>query len=86
MKPIKTWAQYYVDLMTKLGIVRFSIVLAACIILLAIFIQVGVTLFLRGNVESVDLVRSIFFGLLVTLGRYISYRWWWISSKTLASA
>ncbi|ART80234.1 aerobic respiration two-component sensor histidine kinase ArcB [Oceanisphaera avium] len=66
MKPIKTWAQYYVDLMTKLGIVRFSIVLAACIILLAIFIQVGVTLFLRGNVESVDLVRSVFFGLLVT--------------------
>ena len=53
MKPIKTWAQYYVDLMTKLGIVRFSMLLAACIILLAIFIQVGVTLFLRGTVESV---------------------------------
>ncbi|WP_319782532.1 aerobic respiration two-component sensor histidine kinase ArcB [Oceanisphaera sp. IT1-181] len=66
MKPIKTWAQYYVDLMTKLGIVRFSMLLATCIIFLAIFIQVGVTLFLRGNVESVDLVRSIFFGLLVT--------------------
>ncbi|WP_445401495.1 aerobic respiration two-component sensor histidine kinase ArcB [Zobellella sp. An-6] len=66
MKPIKTWAQYYVDLMTKLGIVRFSMLLAACIILLAIFIQVGVTLFLRGSVESIDLVRSIFFGLLVT--------------------
>ncbi|AEY00540.1 aerobic respiration control sensor protein ArcB [Oceanimonas sp. GK1] len=66
MKPVKTWAQYYVDLMTKLGIVRFSMLLAACIILLAIFIQVGVTLFLRGSVESVDLVRSIFFGLLIT--------------------
>ncbi len=66
MKPIKTWAQYYVDLMTKLGIVRFSMLLAACIILLAIFIQVGVTLFLRGAVESIDLLRSIFFGLLVT--------------------
>lgn len=66
MKPIKTWAQYYVDLMTKLGIVRFSMLLAACIILLAIFIQVGVTLFLRGSVESVDMVRSIFFGLLIT--------------------
>ncbi|MBL1379000.1 aerobic respiration two-component sensor histidine kinase ArcB [Zobellella iuensis] len=66
MKPIKTWAQYYVDLMTKLGIVRFSMLLAACIILLAIFIQVGVTLFLRGSVESIDMVRSIFFGLLVT--------------------
>ncbi|GHA25450.1 aerobic respiration two-component sensor histidine kinase ArcB [Oceanisphaera arctica] len=66
MKPIKTWAQYYVDLMTKLGIVRFSMLLAACIILLAIFIQVGVTLFLRGTVESIDMVRSVFFGLLVT--------------------
>ncbi|WP_116475695.1 aerobic respiration two-component sensor histidine kinase ArcB [Zobellella maritima] len=66
MKPIKTWAQYYVDLMTKLGLVRFSILLAACIILLAVFIQVAVTLFLKGAVESVDLVRSIFFGLLVT--------------------
>ncbi|GGB41267.1 aerobic respiration control sensor protein [Oceanisphaera marina] len=66
MKPIKTWAQYYVDLMTKLGIVRFSMVLAACIILLAIFIQVGVTLFLRGTVEPIDMVRSVFFGLLVT--------------------
>ncbi|PSJ43822.1 aerobic respiration two-component sensor histidine kinase ArcB [Zobellella endophytica] len=66
MKPIKTWAQYYVDLMTKLGIVRFSMLLAACIILLAIFVQVGVTLFVRGTVESIDLVRSIFFGLLVT--------------------
>ncbi|GAA3551175.1 aerobic respiration two-component sensor histidine kinase ArcB [Zobellella aerophila] len=66
MKPIKTWAQYYVDLMTKLGIVRFSVLLAACIILLAVFIQVAVTLFLKGTVESVDLVRSIFFGLLVT--------------------
>ncbi|MBO1520357.1 aerobic respiration two-component sensor histidine kinase ArcB [Oceanisphaera pacifica] len=66
MKPIKTWAQYYVDLMTKLGIVRFSMLLAACIILLAIFIQVGVTLFLRGTFELVDMVRSVFFGLLVT--------------------
>ncbi|MGO1617613.1 MAG: aerobic respiration two-component sensor histidine kinase ArcB [Oceanisphaera sp.] len=66
MKPIKTWAQYYVDLMTKLGIVRFSMLLAACIILLAIFIQVGVTLFLRGTFELIDMVRSVFFGLLVT--------------------
>lgn len=66
MKPIKTWAQYYVDLMTKLGIVRFSMLLAACMILLAIFIQIGVTLFLRGNIEAIDMVRSIFFGLLVT--------------------
>ncbi|SIQ59233.1 PAS/PAC sensor hybrid histidine kinase [Aeromonas sp. RU39B] len=66
MKQIKSWAQYYVDLMTKLGLVRFSMLLAAGIIVLAVSIQMGVTLFLRGAVDVVDLVRSIFFGLLVT--------------------
>ena len=32
MKQIKSWAQYYVDLMTKLGLVRFSMFLATAII------------------------------------------------------
>ncbi len=31
MKQIKSWAQYYVDLMTKLGLVRFSMFLATAI-------------------------------------------------------
>lgn len=66
MKQIKSWAQYYVDLMTKLGLVRFSMFLATGIIVLAVSIQMGVTLFLRGTVDIVDLVRSVFFGLLVT--------------------
>ncbi|WP_348685621.1 aerobic respiration two-component sensor histidine kinase ArcB [Aeromonas bestiarum] len=66
MKQIKSWAQYYVDLMTKLGLVRFSMFLATAIIVLAVSIQMGVTLFLRGTVDVVDLVRSVFFGLLVT--------------------
>ncbi|MGY3925657.1 aerobic respiration two-component sensor histidine kinase ArcB [Aeromonas simiae] len=66
MKQIKSWAQYYVDLMTRLGLVRFSMLLAAGIIVLAVAIQMGVTLFLRGAVDMVDLVRSVFFGLLVT--------------------
>lgn len=66
MKQIKSWAQYYVDLMTKLGLVRFSMLLATGIIVLAVSIQMGVTLFLRNAVDMVDLVRSIFFGLLVT--------------------
>ena len=64
MKQIKSWAQYYVDLMTKLGLVRFSMFLATAIIVLAVSIQMGVTLFLRGTVDVVDLVRSVFFGLL----------------------
>ena len=52
MKQIKSWAQYYVDLMTKLGLVRFSMFLATAIIVLAVSIQMGVTLFLRGTVGS----------------------------------
>jgi len=66
MRQIKSWAQYYVDWLTRLGIIRFSLLLAFCIIVLAVFIQMGVTLMLRGGVEAVDLIRSIFFGLLVT--------------------
>ena len=60
MKQIKSWAQYYVDLMTKLGLVRFSMFLATAIIVLAVSIQMGVTLFLRGTVDIVDRVRSVF--------------------------
>jgi two-component system aerobic respiration control sensor histidine kinase ArcB len=41
MKQIKSWAQYYVDLMTKLGLVRFSMFLATAIIVLAVSIQMG---------------------------------------------
>ena len=66
MRHIKTWAQYYVDWLTRLGIIRFSLLLAFFLIVLAVLIQVGVTLVLRGDVDTVDLVRSVFFGLLVT--------------------
>ncbi len=66
MRQITSWAQYYVDWLTRLGIIRFSLLLALCIIVLAVVIQMGVTLVLRGGVETVDLVRSVFFGLLVT--------------------
>ncbi len=66
MKILKTWAQYYVDLLTRLGIVKFSVLLAACLILLAVVVQVGVTLFLSGEVKNIDLIRSVFFGLLIT--------------------
>ncbi|MGL5031509.1 MAG: aerobic respiration two-component sensor histidine kinase ArcB [Aeromonas sp.] len=66
MKRIKDWAQYYVDLMAKLGPVRFSMLLATSIIVLAVAIQMLVTLFLRGNIDVIDFICSIFFGLLVT--------------------
>ncbi|AJZ91370.1 aerobic respiration two-component sensor histidine kinase ArcB [Cedecea neteri] len=66
MKQIRLLAQYYVDLMVKLGLVRFSLLLASALVLLAMVVQMAVTMLLRGQVESIDVVRSIFFGLLIT--------------------
>ncbi len=72
MKPIKSLAQYYVDLLVKLGILRFSILLALAIVALAVFVQVGgITLGLKGIVDDIDILRSIFFGLLITHGQSI---------------
>ncbi|MDP2573880.1 aerobic respiration two-component sensor histidine kinase ArcB [Vibrio penaeicida] len=66
MKPMKNLAQYYVDLLVKLGIVRFSILLALALVALAVFVQVGITLALQGTVDNIDIVRSVFFGLVIT--------------------
>ncbi|WP_411755635.1 aerobic respiration two-component sensor histidine kinase ArcB [Serratia sp. (in: enterobacteria)] len=66
MKQIRVLAQYYVDLMVKLGLVRFSLLLASALVILAMVVQMAVTMLLRGEVESIDVVRSIFFGLLIT--------------------
>ncbi len=66
MKPIKNLAQYYVDLLVRLGILRFSILLALALVALAVIVQVGITLFLNGHVDDIDIVRSVFFGLLIT--------------------
>ncbi len=60
MKQIRVLAQYYVDLMVKLGLVRFSLLLASALVLLAMVVQMAVTFVLRGSVETLDLVRSIF--------------------------
>jgi len=66
MKQIRLLAQYYVDLMVKLGLVRFSLLLASALVVLAMIVQMAVTMVLRGHVESIDMVRSVFFGLLIT--------------------
>ncbi|END1881097.1 aerobic respiration two-component sensor histidine kinase ArcB [Escherichia albertii] len=66
MKQIRLLAQYYVDLMMKLGLVRFSMLLALALVALAIVVQMAVTMVLHGQVESIDVIRSIFFGLLIT--------------------
>ncbi len=61
MKQIRLLAQYYVDLMMKLGLVRFSMLLALALVVLAIVVQMAVTMVLQGQVESIDVIRSIFF-------------------------
>jgi len=66
MKQIRVLAQYYVDLMMKLGLVRFSLLLASALVMLAMLVQMVVTLLLSGEVISIDVVRSVFFGLLIT--------------------
>ncbi|EPB6542195.1 aerobic respiration two-component sensor histidine kinase ArcB [Escherichia coli] len=66
MKQIRLLAQYYVDLMMKLGLVHFSMLLALALVVLAIVVQMAVTMVLHGQVESIDVIRSIFFGLLIT--------------------
>lgn len=66
MKQLRRLAQYYVDLMVKLGLVRFSLLLASALVLTAMVVQMAVTLLMSGRVESIDVVRSIFFGLLIT--------------------
>ncbi len=66
MNKIKSLAQYYVDLMVKLGLVQFSLLLAFVLVFLAVVVQMAVTLLLRGEIKSIDLVHSIFFGLLIT--------------------
>ncbi|EIH1815878.1 aerobic respiration two-component sensor histidine kinase ArcB [Shigella sonnei] len=66
MKQIRLLAQYYVDLMMKLGLVRFSMLLSLALVVLAIVVQMAVTMVLHGQVESIDVIRSIFFGLLIT--------------------
>lgn len=66
MKQIRLLAQYYVDLMMKLGLVRFLMLLALALVVLAIVVQMAVTMVLHGQVESIDVIRSIFFGLLIT--------------------
>ncbi len=61
MKPMKNLAQYYVDLLVKLGILRFSILLALALVALAVVVQVGITLALNGYVDDIDILRSVFF-------------------------
>lgn len=66
MKPLKNLARYYVDLLVKLGIARFSILLALALVCFSVLLQVSVSLVLLGEIENIVIIRSVFFGLLIT--------------------
>ncbi|MCP4957493.1 aerobic respiration two-component sensor histidine kinase ArcB [Photobacterium aquimaris] len=66
MKQVKILAQFYVDLLVKLGIFRFSLLLAAALVALAMVVQIGVTFLLQGSMRDVEIIRSVTFGLFIT--------------------
>lgn len=68
MKQLRKLSQYYVDLMMKLGLIRFSWLLASMLILCAMMVQMAVTLVLKGKIDPLDMLGSVFFGLLITPG------------------
>ncbi|KJG25036.1 ATPase [Photobacterium iliopiscarium] len=66
MKQVKILAQFYVDLLVKLGVFRFSLLLAAALVALALVVQISVTLLLQGTMRDVEIIRSVTFGLFIT--------------------
>ncbi|QFI36508.1 aerobic respiration two-component sensor histidine kinase ArcB [Moritella marina ATCC 15381] len=66
MIKIRAWAQYYVDMLTKLGVIRFSIISAATTIFFSIMIQASINYILRGEVQLDDLYAAILFAIIVT--------------------
>ncbi|WP_017220249.1 aerobic respiration two-component sensor histidine kinase ArcB [Moritella dasanensis] len=66
MIKIRAWAQYYVDMLTKLGVIRFSIISAATIIFFSITIQASINYILRGQVKLDDLYAALSFAIVVT--------------------
>ncbi len=66
MKQVKILAQFYVDLLVKLGIFRFSLLLALALVALAMAVQISVTILLQGTMRDVEIIRSVTFGLFIT--------------------
>ncbi len=54
MKKIRVLSHYYVNLMVKLWLVHFSLLLASALVMLAMLVQMVVTLLLSGEVASID--------------------------------
>ena len=66
MKSLKTFSQYYVDLLVRLGIYRFSILIAVALISLAVLVHLGISWVLGESFDTRHMVRSLAFGLIMT--------------------
>ncbi|OBT07323.1 aerobic respiration two-component sensor histidine kinase ArcB [Vibrio sp. UCD-FRSSP16_10] len=66
MKQLKTYSQYYVDLLVRLGIYRFSFLIALALIFTATMVQVGFSWALGEAFEYKHALRSLAFGLIMT--------------------
>lgn len=66
MKRIRIIAHYYVDYMVKLGMVRFSLLLAFVLVLLTMLLMMTITLLFQGKVESLDIWRSLLLSSIIT--------------------
>lgn len=66
MKRIRIIAHYYVDYMVKLGMVRFSLLLALVLVILTMLLMMTITFLFQGRVESLDIWRSLLLSSIIT--------------------
>ncbi|NNH90439.1 histidine kinase dimerization/phospho-acceptor domain-containing protein, partial [Pasteurella multocida] len=64
MKNIKYFTQKYVDWVIRLGRLRFSILGVIVLAILALCTQALLSVFIIGEVDWMDMIRSIVFGLI----------------------
>ncbi|MGB5445569.1 MAG: aerobic respiration two-component sensor histidine kinase ArcB [Psychromonas sp.] len=63
---LKTWVRYYVALLKRLGVLRFSLLLALAIISADSALQVLLAIYFSEPLGIVDISRSILIGLIIT--------------------
>ncbi len=66
MKQVKIFARYYVALLTRPGLKRFSAFIATLFVIFVIIVQVIIELLLEGQLDAIDFVRSALSGLFIS--------------------
>lgn len=63
---LKTWVHYYVALLKRLGVFRFSLILAVAIISADLALQILLAIYFDETLSIADASRSVLIGLLIT--------------------